>query len=115
MMQITAFYETIVDKEELFSPVFLGKFRFANKSLNIHNFGFFINRNQFFIGFSRKNINNTLSEIRRRQIVHFASVMVKSKMNIWMCQSYTLKFIHNMTKFNRIRFQEIASCRNIKK
>ena len=115
MVQITAFDETVIDKEKLLSPIFLGKFGFANKTLNVHDFGFLVHGNQFLVGFTRKNAHDALPEIGRLQIEHFASVVVKREIDLRMRQGHSLKFIHNMSVFHRVRLQEIASGGNIEK
>ena len=115
MVQITAFYKAIIDEEKLFSPIFLGKLGLANETLNVHDFSFFVNRHQFFIGFTRKNVYNSLSQTRSVQIEHFASIVIKSKVYFGVCQGHALKLVNNMTVFHRIRFQKIATGRNIKK
>src|SRR5690606_2001263 len=42
-------------------------------------------------------------------MINFLSVMVQSKMYLWMSQGYTLKFIYNMAHFNSIALKKISS------
>src|SRR5690554_5182079 len=114
-MQIRTSNEAFVDKKELFSPTLFSKFRFQNKSVNFYNVGFFRNGNQFFVGFSPKNMDNTLFKIGFRKFENIASVVDHIKGNIGMGKGYTVKLIDDVPGLHGIALQKVSSCRNVVK
>src|SRR5690606_29295617 len=55
-----------------------------------------------------KKMNEALFQASFRQMKNFVSIMMKSKKYFWMGDCGPLKFINNMTQFNRVPFQKIS-------
>jgi hypothetical protein len=68
MIEVGTLDEPIINKKELLSPALFGKLRLPYISMDLHYGCIFLYRNQFFIGLSSKDIDNTLPVISFRKL-----------------------------------------------
>src|SRR5690554_47131 len=104
-----------VNKKELLTHCFAGKFRLPHKTGYGCQTGFFANWYQTVIeGFS-KNINNPTSEIAFGQLVKLRIVMKNRKPYFRIWQRYTVYFIDDVFQLSGVCLEKFSTCRNIKK
>ena len=106
-------HKSTVDEQELLPPGFSRRIRFADKPLNGHHVGGFIDRNKSFVVLAPQHSHDALAHRPRLELEQRRPLMGQGEFDVRVCERDSLEFINDVPKFDRIRFQEVSPSWNV--
>ena len=106
-MQQAMLHEPAVDHQELLAPGLPRGIGLADKAINGHDVGRLLHGHQAFVVLGTEDAHDALTGSPRLQPKQGAALVRQRKLDGWMREGHTLKFIHHVAQFHRIRLQEI--------
>ena len=104
---------TSVDEEELVSPLFPCRLRFAHEARDAAHGGIDLNGKQVLVETLAEDIDDTLAQTSWTEIDKFGGVAVKGEGNVGIYQHYAFESREDVVQFGGVRLEELPACGHI--
>ena len=111
--EVGVFHETAVDKHELVRALASRRFGRAHKARNASQRGVDLDGYEQGVHFAAKELHDALAEVALGQVDHECGALVQGECAVGVGQGNAFELRHDVREFRLVRFQELASCRDI--